>query len=166
MPRRKGKPNAKIRRIFLFSKFSARFFIQHPARRRASFPKAGAKVRLFSVHANLSHTFFDVFFEFIFKRIVIQPFTDEWFLMKGLRCTEPYTLLYYIRGKKKTAPDFFHKNQPDIWHKKGSRVKRQSKQDEIGITLGWNWIRRRMSLNMEFYKGHFFTWKYNLKQLH
>ena len=100
MPRRKGKPNAKIRRIFLFSKFSARFFIRRPARRRASFPKAGAKVRLFSVHANLSRTFFCRFLEFIFKCIVIQPFTDEWFLMKGLRCTESYTLLYYICNKQ------------------------------------------------------------------
>ena len=136
MPPKKGKPSAKIRRIFLFSKFSARFFIQHPARRRASFPKAGAKVRLFSVHANLSRTFFAVFFEFIFKHIVIQPFTEESFFMKELRCNESYTLLYYISGKEKTAPDFFHKNRPDTWHKKGSRMKRQSKQDEIGITLG------------------------------
>ncbi|MDM8306179.1 hypothetical protein, partial [Phocaeicola salanitronis] len=62
MPRRKGKPVAKIRRIFLFSKFPTRFFIQRPAHRRASFPKAGAKVRLFSVHANLSRTFFADFF--------------------------------------------------------------------------------------------------------
>ena len=110
MPPKKGKPSAKIRRISLFSKFSARFFIQRPAHRRASFPKAGAKVRLFSVHANLSHTFFAGFFEFIFKLIVIQPFTEESFFMKGMVCNESYTLLYYISGKgKKQRLIFFTK---------------------------------------------------------
>lgn len=70
MPRRKGKPNAKIRRISLFSKFSARFFIQRPARRRASFPKAGAKVRLITGSANLSRLFLEGSAKILCKRLI------------------------------------------------------------------------------------------------
>ena len=137
MPRRKGKPNAKIRRIFLFSKFSARFFHPAPGSPPGFLSESGCKSTAFFRTRKLITHFFCRFLEFIFKRIVIQPFTDELFLMKGLRCTEPYTLLYYIRGKKKTAPDFFFTKTNRIYGtKKGSRVKRQSKQDEIGITLG------------------------------
>ena len=126
MPPKKGKPTAKIRRIFLFSKFSARFFYPAPGSPPGFLSESGCKSTAFFRTRKLIAHFFCRFFEFIFKRIVIQSFTEESFFMKKLRRNESYTLLYYIRGKEKTAPDFFHKNQPDIWHKKGSRVKRQS----------------------------------------
>ena len=147
MPPLKGDTACKDKEDFALLQIFGKFFYLPPGSPPGFLSESGCKSTAFFRTRKLITHFFCRFLEFIFKRIVIQPFTDEWFLMKGLRCTEPYTLLYYIRGKKKQRLIFFHKNQPDIWHKKGSRVKRQSKQDEIGITLGWNWVRRRMSLN-------------------
>ena len=113
MPPKKGETECKNKEDFSLLQILGKvFFIQHPARRRASFPKAGAKVRLFSVHANLSRTF--RFLEFIFKRIVIQPFTCESLFMKGMGCNESYTLLYYIRGKKEEKREYKKTNSIEI----------------------------------------------------
>ena len=87
--------------------------------------ESGCKSTAFFRTRKLITHFFWCFFEFIFKRIVIQPFTDEWFLMKGLRCTEPYTLLYYIRGKKKNSALYGTKKEAG-WKGNPSRMKLES----------------------------------------
>ena len=151
MPPKKGETDCKDKEDFSLLQIFSKVFYPAPGSPPASFPKAGAKVRLFSVHANLSRTFFCRFLEFIFKRIVIQPFTDERFFMKGLRCTESYTLLYYICGKKKNSAWFFSQKQTGYMAQK-------RKQDEKAIQAGWNWNHIRMKLGTktdEFFKQLF-----------
>ena len=58
MPPKKGETACKDKEDFFLLQIFSKVFIRRPARRRASFPKAGVKVRLFSVHANLLRTFF------------------------------------------------------------------------------------------------------------
>ena len=135
MPPKKGETECKNKEDFSLLQIFSKVFHPAPGSPPGFLSESGCKSTAFFRTRKLITHFFYRFLEFIFKCIVIQPFTEESFFMKELRRNESYTLLYYIRGKK-TAPDFFHKNRPDTWHKKGSRVKRQSKQDETGITLG------------------------------
>ena len=136
MPPKKGETVCKDKEDFVILQIFSKVFHPAPGSPPGFLSESGCKSTAFFRTRKLIAHFFYQFLEFIFKHIVIQQFTEECFLMMGMRCNESYTLLYYIRGKKKTAPDFFDKNRPDTWHKKGSRVKRQSKQDETGITLG------------------------------
>ena len=100
MPPKKGETACKDKEDFALLQIFGKFFYLPPGSPPGFLSESGCKSTAFFRTRKLITHFFYRFFEFIFKRIVIQPFTDEWFFMKGLRCTEPYTLLYYIRNKQ------------------------------------------------------------------
>ena len=139
MPPKKGETECKNKEDFSLLQILGKVFYPAPGSPPGFLSESGCKSTAFFRTRKLITHFFWCFFEFIFKRIVIQPFMDEWFLMKGLRCTEPYTLLYYIRGKKKNSAWFFSQ-------KPTRYMAQKRKQGEKAIQAGWNWNHIRMKL--------------------
>ena len=151
MPPKKGETECKNKEDFSLLQIFGKVFYPPPGSPPGFLSESGCKSTAFFRTRKLIAHFFCRFLEFIFKRIVIQTFTEEWFFMKGLRCTESYTLLYYIRGKKKTAPDFFSQ-------KPTRYMAQKRKQGEKAIQAGWNWNHIRMKLETktdEFFKQLF-----------